>query len=229
MRILVIQHDADKGLGLFVRPLAEASLELDVRFAGHGELELDGHAAVIALPGLADPDEDTEAVTSTRAVLRDALARDLPVLGICLGAELLAEAAGARTRRCEPEFGFHPLTLAPPARDDALLADLPSDLVAFQAHAFAVEPSTDTVVLGSSPAAPQAFRIGRRAWGIQFHPEPTLEMLDGWTRSLDGVMRAAGADPGETRRLGRRYVPEWRERVDAMGRRFAAACAVAAP
>ena len=67
----------------------------------------------IALPGLADPDENTEAVTSTRAVLRDALARDLPVLGICLGAELLAEAAGARTRRCEPEFGFHPLTLAP--------------------------------------------------------------------------------------------------------------------
>jgi len=52
--ILVIQHDADKGLGLFASPLASAGLELDVRFAGHGELELSDHAAVIALPGVAD-------------------------------------------------------------------------------------------------------------------------------------------------------------------------------
>ncbi len=111
MRILVIQHDADKGLGLFVRPLAEAAQELDVQFAGHGELELAGHSAVIALPGIANPDDETLAVTATRDVLREALRQELPILGICLGAELLAEAAGAATRPCRPEWGYWEVSL----------------------------------------------------------------------------------------------------------------------
>jgi hypothetical protein len=60
---------------------------------------------------------------------------------------------------------------------------------------------------------------------VQFHPEPTLEMLDGWTRALGHVMEENGVDPGATRRLGRRYVPEWRERASAMARQLAAAVA----
>ena len=74
----------------------------------------------------------------------------------------------------------------------------------------------------------QAFRVGANAWGIQFHPEPTLEMLDGWTTVLGHLMQANGVDPERTRRLGRRYVPEWRERADAMARGFAAVVRTAA-
>src|SRR4029077_5019329 len=126
MSILVIQHDPDKGLGLFTQPLADASLELDIRFAGHGELALGAHPPrVIALPGVADPVDRTAAISSTRAVLREALVRRVPVLGICLGAELLAEAARARTRACPPEWGYCEVALQPAARADGLLADLP--------------------------------------------------------------------------------------------------------
>jgi GMP synthase-like glutamine amidotransferase len=221
--ILVIQHDADKGLGLFVPPLVEAGLELDVRFAGHGELELGDHGAVIALPGVANPVDETPAVDSTREVLRDALRQGVPVFGICLGAELLAEAAGGRTRACAPEWGFHEVSLQPAAREDDLLGDLPPQFDVFQAHDYGFDLPPGAVELAGSPGAVQAFRVGANAWGVQFHPEPTLEMLDAWTRALGHLMQANGVDPEATRRLGRRYVPEWREHAAAMARRFAAA------
>ena len=225
MRILVIQHDADKGLGLFVQPLA--SHELDIQFAGHGELELAGHAAVIALPGVANPDEKTNAVEATRDVLREALRQELPILGICLGAELLAEAAGGETGPCRPEWGYREVSLAAAGRDDELLGDLPAQFDVFQAHEYCFELPPDAVALAHSPGVLQAFRIGDNAWGVQFHPEPTLAMLDGWTGALGHRMQANGVDPVVTRRLGRRHVPEWAEHAAAMGKRFAAAtCAV---
>jgi GMP synthase (glutamine-hydrolysing) len=223
MRILVIQHDGDKGLGVFTQSLLDAGLELDVQFAGHGELELADHAAVIALPGVANPDEDTLAVHSTRAVLGEALLRGLPVLGICLGAELLAEAAGAGTRPCPPEWGYREVALLPAAREDDLLCDLPEIFEVFQAHTFTCELPPGAVALAGDEGALQAFRLGTSAWGLQFHPEPTLAMLDGWTRSLGHLMQAGGVDPEATRQLGRRHVPEWSDRASAMGRRFAAA------
>jgi GMP synthase (glutamine-hydrolysing) len=221
MRILVIQHDGDKGLGLFAQPLVDASFELDVQFAGHGEVGLADHAAVVALPGVANPDDDTHAVNATRAVLADALRRGVPVLGICLGAELLAEAAGGATRACTPEWGYREVALQPAAREDALLAGLPPRFEVFQAHAFCFDLPPDAVALAGGPGDPQAFRSGPCAWGVQFHPEPTLAMLDGWTHSLGHLMRANGVDPEETRRLGRRHVPVWAERAAAMGGRFA--------
>ncbi|HEY3614737.1 MAG TPA: gamma-glutamyl-gamma-aminobutyrate hydrolase family protein, partial [Gaiellales bacterium] len=211
MRILVIQHDDDKGLGLFEQPLGDASLELDVRFAGRDEIDPSGHAAVIALPGVANPDEDTVAINATRAAIAEALRRDLPVFGICLGAELLAQAAGAAARPCAPEWGYREVALAPAAADDALLAALPARFDVFQAHNFGFDLPPGATALAGAPGALQAFRAGATAWGVQFHPEPTLAMLDGWTHALGHLMQANGVDPELTRTLGRRHVPEWSE------------------
>jgi GMP synthase (glutamine-hydrolysing) len=223
MSILVIQHDADKGLGLFAPPLAAAGLELDVQFAGHGELALGDHAAVIALPGVANPVDETLAVDSTRAVIREALRLEVPVLGICLGAELLAEAAGGHTYPCRAEWGYREVTLEPGASEDELLCDLPVRFTVFQAHDYGFDLAPGASALAGSQGVLQAFRVGTAAWGVQFHPEPTLEMLDGWTQALGHVMEANGVDPEATRSLGRRYVPEWREHAAAIARRFAAA------
>ena len=229
MSILVIQHDPDKGLGLFAPPLASAAaFELDIVFAGHGELEFAGYAAVIALPGVANPADETPAVISTREVLRDALRRHVPVLGICLGAELLAEAAGGVTFPCRPEWGYQDVSLLPAAREDALLGDLPEQFTVFQAHNYGFNLPPGAVALAGSPDALQAFRVDTNAWGVQFHPEPTLEMLDGWTTALGQVMQANGADPELTRRLARRYVPDWQGHAASMARGFAAAVRSAA-
>jgi GMP synthase (glutamine-hydrolysing) len=228
MSILVIQHDPDKGLGLFAAPLASAAaLELDVVFAGHGELELGRHAAVIALPGVANPVDETPAIISTRDVLRDALLQQVPVLGICLGAELLAEAAGGLTHSCTPEWGYREVSLLPAAGKDALLGELPERFSVFQAHNYGFGLPPGAVALAGSADEVQAFRVGVNAWGVQFHPEPTLEMLDGWTAALGHLMQANGVDPELTRRLGRRYVPEWQSYAASMARGFAASARAA--
>jgi GMP synthase (glutamine-hydrolysing) len=222
MRILVIQHDPDKGLGLFEPSLTAAGLELDVRFAGRDEIEPADHAAVIALPGVANPDEDSVAITATRAALGEALRRALPVFGICLGAELLAQAAGAAANPCTPEWGYREVALTTAAAEDALLGALPERFDVFQAHNFGFDLPAGAVELATLDGGVQAFRVGDSAWGVQFHPEPTLAMLDGWTHALGHLMEANGVDPERTRSLGRRHVPAWSARADEMGRRFTA-------
>jgi GMP synthase (glutamine-hydrolysing) len=223
MRLLIIQHDTNKGLGLFEGPFREAGLELDTRLAGGDPLTLDDHAGVVVLPGLADPIDDTEAVARTRNILREALERRLPTLGICLGAELLAEAAGAATVPCVPEFGFHGVTLDPAADHDALLSGLPDSVVVFHAHTFACELPAGAVALAHSESGLQAFRLGDRAWGIQFHPEPTMEMLDDWVVAVGPVMRRAGVDPAIVGRDARTHLPPWLTWTPRIAARFSGA------
>ncbi len=221
MRFLVLQHDADKSLGLLEQPLRLAGVELDVRMAGRDPVELDGHAAVIALPGLANPVDGTVAVDETRETLRAALRRGVPVLGICLGAELLAEAAGGRVRPCPPEYGYVRVAVEPLAALDPLLGGLPAEVEAFQAHSFAVELPPEGIALARSEHAVQAFRLGERSWGIQFHPEPTFEMLESWLRTIEPVMRRSGVEPAETAAQAREQVPLWADRAARIARAFA--------
>ena len=207
---------------MFIPPLTGAGLELDVRMAGEHDLALADHAAVIALPGVANPVDRTVAIDATRDALAEALERHLPTFGICLGAELLAEAAGGMTHPCTPEWGYREVALVAAAANDELLGELPAQFGVFQAHTYGFGLPPEGVALAGTPGEVQAFRLGDNAWGIQFHPEPTLEMLDGWTHALGHLMRAEGVDPAETRELARRYVPAWTTHAAAMGRRFAA-------
>ena len=228
MRILVLQHDDDKGLGLLEAPLRAAGADLDIRTAGRDDAEPDGHAAVVALPGLADPPDDTRAVRETRAASASALAAGLPVLGICLGAELLAEAAGGTTRPCPPEWGFAPVRLLPAAGDDALLGHLPTTFEAFHAHAYAVEPPDGAVGLAETDTCLQAFRVGEHAWGVQFHPEAAVELIDAWLPTVERHLVAAGVDAAATAQRARQVVPGWACHAEGIARAFAEVTAAAA-
>jgi GMP synthase-like glutamine amidotransferase len=192
MRLLVIQHDADKHLGLLEAPLSAAGLELDIRIAGRDDLAPDGHAGVVSLPGLANPGDGTRAVEDAGMTLRQALNLGLPVLGVCLGAELLAEALGGTTRRCQSEYGYFRVKLTEAAASDRLFSEVPSELLAFQAHDYAVELPPGAVALAYSESAIQAFRMGDRVWGIQFHPEAGAELIETWARFLGPGMEALG-------------------------------------
>jgi GMP synthase (glutamine-hydrolysing) len=114
--------------------------------------------------------------------LKKALKEEVPILGICLGAQLLAKACGAKVKKApQKEIGWHKVNLTESAKDDPLFENLPSELDVFQWHEDTFEIPKDGVLLAESEACPnQAFRFGSNAYGIQFHIEVTPDMVESW-------------------------------------------------
>jgi GMP synthase-like glutamine amidotransferase len=162
---------------------------------------------LLVLPGLGDPVDDEQAIHDARAAIVEARALGRPVLGVCLGGQLLAQSAGAEIYRSTPELGIHPVRTLPAAQDDPLFAGIPAEYESFHAHAFAFKPVEDAVVLIESDACCQAMRIGDRSWALQLHPEMTREGLHGVARGIEYdfensilpetavFFREAGVDP----------------------------------
>ncbi|MEU3557715.1 type 1 glutamine amidotransferase [Streptomyces fragilis] len=188
---LVVQNFPGGGPGRLQDWLGEAGLGCEVVEAHTGAAlprSLEGrYAALVVLGGPFMPDDDLRApwLPATRALAREALATGLPYFGICLGGQLLALVAGGEVRaeHGAPEAGSTPLTLLPGAvSGDPLLRGLPERVTAIEHHVDAVTALPPAAVwLARSETCPhQAFRVGRSAWGVQFHPEIAAERLAHW-------------------------------------------------
>lgn len=133
------------------------------------------------------------------ALIKDALARNAPILGICLGGQLLAHALGAAvTKAARSEIGWYPLLLTDAARQDRLWTNVASPCSAFHWHEDAFDLPPGGVALASSDLTLcQAFRFGSCAYGLQCHLEVTLPLiedwLDVWGEGLPNAQVAAGA------------------------------------
>ena len=139
-----------------------------------------------------------------------------PVLGICLGAQLLAKAAGARVGPLpEPEIGWFPTELTATGRRDPVLGRLPRSFDAFQWHWYGFDVPGGADELARNAACPQAFRLGDSAWAVQFHPEVTLGQVEGWIDDPDDPC----PDPEGLRAETRRRIATWNE----LGRTLCAA------
>jgi GMP synthase (glutamine-hydrolysing) len=133
--------------------------------------------------------------------LRRLLERRVPLLGVCLGAQLVARAAGAAVGpAAESEIGW--CTVERTA-DDSVLGVLPARFSAFQWHYYGFEVPAGARELARSPVCPQAFRLGDAAWGVQFHPEVTREIVAGWIEESPGE-----APPGLLEETDER-IAEW--------------------
>jgi len=121
------------------------------------------------------------------SLLADALRAGIPTLGVCLGAQLLAVAAGGAVGRNAygPEIGWGPVQLDPACRDDQLLAGLPMTLTVLHWHgeSFEVPPGARPLISGTTYLN-QAFRLGDVAWGVQFHLEVNAEAVEGFLRAF---------------------------------------------
>ena len=129
-----------------------------------------------------DQDDRFDWLAREEAFLQEVLAARVPVFGVCLGAQMLARAAGATVGPASaPEIGWHEVALTPAGRSDPVLGVLPPRATVFQWHHYTFGLADGATALAESPACLQSFRLdGLPAWGIQFHAEVTREMLHGW-------------------------------------------------
>jgi GMP synthase-like glutamine amidotransferase len=144
---------------------------------------LDDYGAVLVFGGAmhADQDDRHPWLRQENLLIQGLLNAGMPVLGVCLGAQLLAKAAhGTVGPSSEPEIGWVDVELTPAAADDALLGRLPARFEAFQWHYYTYGLPGGAVELARSAICTQAFRLGRCAWGIQFHAEVTETQIAGW-------------------------------------------------
>jgi GMP synthase-like glutamine amidotransferase len=221
MRVLSIVHEATEtgGGGIFERAVPERGARLDRWIAADGEAppgDPSDWDAVMVFGGAMHPDQDAEHpwLAGEAGFLEDALAAGVPLLGVCLGAQLIVRAAGFGTGPApRAEVGWFEVALEEPAADDPVIGVLPSRFEAFQWHYYTFELPREAVQLASSAAVRQAFRLGDRVWGIQFHAEVDRTMLDHWFRAgEDELPKPADELRAETDR----YLPTWNEQGRAL-------------
>ncbi len=187
---------------------------------------LDGFGAAMVFGGAMNVDEEDEHrwLPGEKRFLGGLLDRRMPVLGVCLGAELLAEAAGAEPGRAsQPEIGWHEIVLRPEASDDPLLGSLPERLEGFQWHSYEAPLPPGAVPLAESPVCLQAFRLPDGAgWGLQFHAEVTRESLERWLADYrqDPDAVRIGLDPDALRVESARKIDAWNELGRGLCARF---------
>jgi GMP synthase (glutamine-hydrolysing) len=195
-RVLVVQNADSDPPGRLAEWLTEAGLELDVVAGPDLPADLSGYAGLVVLGGDMGAWDDERApwLPHERALLRAAVADELPMLAVCLGAQLLAAANGGRVEPNPdgPEVGAQLIAKRAAAATDPLFGPLPITPDVIQWHYDAVITLPPGAIhLASSPMCEhQAFRLGRLAWAVQFHLETTPAVVREWARldaaRLDG-------------------------------------------
>lgn len=201
LRALVIINDLTAPPGLLADAMAAAGWELDVRTPERGDPlpdGLDGFGALVSLGGVmgAYADAGYPHLQPEKALLRLAVAQGLPTLGICLGAQLLAMSLGAPVGpHHTPEIGWYQVALTAAGRRDPLFAGLGPLLQVLHWHNDRWELPAGAVRLARAPGCDnQAFRAGRCAYGLQFHPEVTPAILAAWAADPDFHRSGRNAD-----------------------------------
>jgi GMP synthase (glutamine-hydrolysing) len=200
--LLVVQHSPTESLARLGGWLSGAGMLLDVRtpYDGSALPGLGGFAGVVVMGGSMGAYDDADApwLPATRDLLRDAVAGQVPVLGVCLGGQLLAGALGGQVKPADagPEIGPALVAKRDVAAGDPLFRSLPFTPDVLQWHwDEIVSLPTGAVLLASSPRYPnQAFRYGESAWGLQFHIETTPEMVRSWAEEDRARLEAEGWD-----------------------------------
>ena len=200
-RVLVFRHVPQEGLGLIADAFGAAGLEyqyVDMFQTPPDAVRFTDWAGLVVMGGPMNVDETDRYPFLAAEVrwIRDALAAKRPVLGVCLGSQLLAKALGARVYPNHvKEIGWYPLQMTPAAADDRLFGACRAIETVLQWHGDTFDlPAGATLLAGSRDCAHQAFRFGDAAYGLQFHLETTAEMIADWL--ADPGMQAELAQAG---------------------------------
>lgn len=198
-KVLIVVHQNTSTPGLIGQLLTQKGLHLDIRCPAMGDAlpsTLEHHIGAIVFGGPMSANDDTTLPFIRQEldwIEQTVLDSDRPYLGICLGGQLLARVLGSTVaprpdhRR---EIGYFPIHLTPAGQEEFGC----DRLQVFQWHGEGFEIPTDGLCLATGDLFPnQAFRYGDRAYGLQFHPEITRDMIAFWTENAPEQLLLPGA------------------------------------
>jgi GMP synthase (glutamine-hydrolysing) len=206
VNVLAVVHGSDVPAGSFGDVVAERGHRLETWVPADAATPppIDAYDAVMVFGGAMHVDQEAHHpwLREEEQYVHALLDRRVPLLGVCLGAQMVAKAAGARVGPAdEPEIGWCDVDRKV---DDPVLGILPARFPAFQWHFYAFDVPSGAAELARSRVCPQAFRLGERAWAVQFHPEVTREIVARW----------AGEAPDEVPGGAEALLTETDERID---------------
>ncbi len=187
MKVIIIKHIDIEGPGTISDFLDDKNIPYEVIDIFNGEPlpnSLSNTSAIIILGGPMNVYEEDKYpfLKDEDEFLKEAIEKDLPTLGFCLGAQLIAKAKGAIVKKApEKEIGWFKISLNRDGLDDPLFQGFPREIDVFQWHGDTFEIPDGAHKLAESEICPnQAFRIGENVYGLQFHVEVTGEMIQQW-------------------------------------------------
>lgn len=222
MDVLSIVHGGDARTELF-EPVAAAAGHRLSEWSFESGRTPPAADAVLVFGGAVHPDQEDKHpwLKDELAWLERLIDDEVPTLGICLGSQLLARAAGSWVAPlAEPEIGWHEVELTDDGRADPVLSALPARFDALEWHHYGHGLPDGAVALAQNNASLQGFRLGDACWGVQFHPEVTEPQLDRWMTDKTDLPPDAEGLQRETRR----QIGTWNE----LGRRLCGAFLAAA-
>jgi len=235
--LLVLQHSESGPLGLFRPLLDEYAMAVRTVHIHRNEAipdDLDDVDGIITLGGPQSANDRTPALEREAALLQSAHAQSLPILGVCLGSQLLAKALGGEVGALpSAEIGWHDVTLSPVGREDPLLAGIGWTTKQFHWHGEHVVslPKGARLLAGSTACPVQAWGAGLRSYGLQYHPEVEEATIHRWLRedasqlgpagtTADSILAATTEHLGAMSRLTERLIANWALFVAPFDRRY---------
>lgn len=241
-KFLIVVPDAAAPAGLVGETLVSGGADYDSilpveRHATHAPFDYPGvpktpgdYAGLIVLGGPMSARDEAEFpfLGETMELIHRFDTAAKPVLGICLGAQIIARAYGGEVYRMEKlESGFRTMAVTPEGRDDPVFSILGDSVTSFQNHFEAVRNIPGAVPLATGGACPvQAFRLGERVYATQFHPEVTIDIVREWIRKFGRVF--TDHEPRlltDLDRQFREFFPTHRAQCETLVRRWMALAA----
>ena len=228
MPVLAIVHHLERPfLGHAGPPLRAPDLTLRELHVRRGDRlpppdAIDGIVSFGGEQSVRDIGDDPQ-LAAEAAWLRDAVHAGIPVLGVCLGAQLLARAAGARVFRLRRRMlSWEPLELTAEGAEDPVFRTLPLGARGLQWNedGFDLPPGAVELVRRTAPSC-QAFRLGESAWGVQFHPDVDEPALAHWYAEWGGVLTEAGVPGAAARAVDGAHMPRQPALANALFGAFA--------
>ncbi|MEA2482328.1 MAG: hypothetical protein QOC55_275 [Thermoleophilaceae bacterium] len=225
-RLVVLQHLDTAFLGGAAAPLRAAGLEVDERDLKRGDpLPEPGEAdAILSLGG----DQSVREIDrypyllAESELLREEAERGTPILGVCLGGQLLAHALGGSVEKLPVRMvTWAEVEKLAAAEGDPVVGHLPDRIRAlhWNEDGFSIPPGGVELLSRAGPAG-EAFRWGENVWGIQFHPEADAEVLEGWYTDVDWLLEA-GVEEAAAREADRLHLPGQRATAEGIFGGFA--------